>query len=362
MLERNGSTYTAKTAPDFLQANDAWFMPVAQKTGPDGCLYILDWYDRYHCYQDANRDPAGIDRLKGRLYRVRYKETPRRVGFDLARSSDDELIKLLGSPNVYDRDIAQRLLTERGSPAIRGKLEALVLDEKAPRTARMHGLWALIGSGPLEPGFHARLLAHDDPTFRAWGVRAAGNMGKVDADDPRRGRSSSADDPSPDVRLQVAIAARKIEGVDPLPLLLDVQQLSYRRSADSADRLAEPASACSKTARSSSPAGSSEPRARDPGFSPLVPRAIERLLASPKADAKVDRDAARCMLVGRRLPRSASTCWPSGSATGACRRRSRKRLRRELIKVVNELIRCSDCPQCRRLLGARWPTAAIKRA
>ena len=60
-------------------------MPVSQKTGPDGCLYILDWYDRYHCYQDANRDPAGIDRLKGRLYRVRYKDTPRRAGFDLAQ-------------------------------------------------------------------------------------------------------------------------------------------------------------------------------------------------------------------------------------------------------------------------------------
>ena len=73
-LEREGSTYRARSAADFLQANDAWFMPVSQKTGPDGCLYILDWYDRYHCYQDANRDPAGIDRLKGRLYRVRYKD------------------------------------------------------------------------------------------------------------------------------------------------------------------------------------------------------------------------------------------------------------------------------------------------
>ena len=60
-------------------------MPVVQKTGPDGSLYILDWYDRYHCYQDANRDPAGIDRLKGRLYRVRYKDTPRAPKFDLAK-------------------------------------------------------------------------------------------------------------------------------------------------------------------------------------------------------------------------------------------------------------------------------------
>ena len=136
ILERNGSTYSAKAAPDFLRANDAWFMPVAQKTGPDGCLYILDWYDQYHCYQDANRDPNGIDRNKGRLYRVRYKDTPRHTGFDLARQSDDELIKLLGSANVYDRDIAQRLLTERASPAIRSKLEPLVLDQEAPDARR----------------------------------------------------------------------------------------------------------------------------------------------------------------------------------------------------------------------------------
>ena len=64
-LEKDGSTYLGKTEGDFLLANDAWFMPVVQKTGPDGSLYVLDWYDRYHCYQDANRDPAGIDRLKG---------------------------------------------------------------------------------------------------------------------------------------------------------------------------------------------------------------------------------------------------------------------------------------------------------
>ncbi len=76
-LTRDGSTYFAKPRPDFLTANDSWFMPVSQKTGPDGCLYVLDWYDRYHCYQDANRDPSGIDRLRGRLYRVRYKNTPR---------------------------------------------------------------------------------------------------------------------------------------------------------------------------------------------------------------------------------------------------------------------------------------------
>src|SRR4051794_14918737 len=105
-LQRNGSTYFAKPEPDFLTANDPWFMPVVQKTGPDGCLYILDWYDCYHCYQDARRDPGGIDREKGRLYRVRYKNSPRSGRFDLARETDEQLIQRLHSPNVFFRDLA----------------------------------------------------------------------------------------------------------------------------------------------------------------------------------------------------------------------------------------------------------------
>jgi glucose/arabinose dehydrogenase len=75
-LERDGATYVAKAEADFINANDAWAMPVSLKVGPDGCLYVLDWYDRYHCYQDANRDPEGIDRARGRLYRVRYGNSP----------------------------------------------------------------------------------------------------------------------------------------------------------------------------------------------------------------------------------------------------------------------------------------------
>jgi putative membrane-bound dehydrogenase-like protein len=224
-LRRNGSTYAGEGHPDFLTANDAWFMPVVQKTGPDGCLYVLDWYDRYHCYQDANRDPKGIDRLKGRLYRVRYKDSPRAPRMDLAKESDAQLIERLHSPNVLLRDLAQRLLVERqlaGASATRTEsLEKLVLDEAAPRKTRLHALWSLVGGWKLRPEFHASLLKHADPTFRAWGVRAAGNARDVDAT-IREQVIKLADDASPDVKLQVAIASRKIVGVDPLPVLLKV--------------------------------------------------------------------------------------------------------------------------------------------
>src|SRR6202034_3360015 len=117
VLERNGSTYRGKAAPDFLRANDAWFMPVAQKVGPDGCMYILDWYDRYHCYQDANRDPAGIDRLGGRLYRVVYKDYKPAGKFDLKNENFSKLVERLASSNIYFRETSQRLLTEVDWPS-----------------------------------------------------------------------------------------------------------------------------------------------------------------------------------------------------------------------------------------------------
>src|SRR5205814_6782098 len=129
-LQRDGSTYLSKGEADLFTANDAWCMPVALKIGPDGCLYILDWYDRYHCSQDAARDPEGVDRLKGRLYRLRYDNTPRAGQLDLASESDEQLLARLASGNIYFRETAQQILTERlgsGSRELRAKLEQLVL-------------------------------------------------------------------------------------------------------------------------------------------------------------------------------------------------------------------------------------------
>jgi putative heme-binding domain-containing protein len=222
-LQRDGATYLAKGEPDLFVANDAWSMPVALKIGPDGCLYILDWYDRYHCSQDAARDPEGVDRLKGRLYRLRYKGTPRAPKIDLANETDAQLIARLASGNIFFRESAQRILTERlNHPGDLGKkLEALVLNSSQTRKSRLHALWALIGSGALDPEFHLTLLTHADPTFRAWAVRAAGNFGDVTK--PIRERVTAlAEDASPDVLLQVAIASRKIKDLDALPLLLEV--------------------------------------------------------------------------------------------------------------------------------------------
>jgi putative membrane-bound dehydrogenase-like protein len=297
-LTRDGSTYFGKPRPDFLTANDAWFMPVAQRTGPDGCLYILDWYDRYHCYQDANRDPAGIDRVNGRLYRVVYKDYKAAGTFDLAKESNDQLIERLHSPNVFYRDLAQRLLSERNTPDTRIKLWRLVREESGPRKARLHALWSLIGTGQLEVYFHNDLMRSKDATMRAWGVRAAGNMRQVPVLIRER-LKQLANDPSPDVQLQVAIAARKVQGVEPLPLLVQVAS----RCGD--DRLIphivwQNLHPLLETQATEFVAllGKYD-MAQSPGLAKIVPRTVERMLASKANGTAAVATLLRSLLDGK---------------------------------------------------------------
>ena len=216
-VSRRGSTYSGSGHDDFLQANDAWFMPVVQKGGPDGSLYLVDWYDRYHCYQDANRDPAGLDRLKGRIYRVRYAEKPLLPVEDLARKSGSELAELLGHDNGWHRETARRILTERNLDGQAETLVKMVSDANTPRDKRLGALYALASTQAI-PEPVSRLWIDDaDPTLRAWVVRYYGSL-KDKATPRMQARvAQQASDASPDVALQAAIALGKFPNQDPMP-------------------------------------------------------------------------------------------------------------------------------------------------
>jgi len=388
-LQRDGSTYLAKGEADLFTANDAWCMPVALKVGPDGCLYILDWYDRYHCSQDAARDPEGVDRLKGRLYRLRFHNTPRAPKFDLASENDDQLLGRLFSPNIYFRETAQRILTERlGShpPKLRTKLERLVLssvgadvrrlmlDPKVAedqslvtsaatglgRKARLHALWALIGSGSLGTSFHLKMLTDADPACRAWGVRAAGNIGDVSSS-IRKKIAALAGDPSPDVRLQVAIAVRKIKGFDALPVLADVlvhcgqDKLIPSITWNNLHPLLENQSArfVSLVTR--------EGRGLPPALASLSPRVVERGLSANKPDARAI--AVWIRFVALRDEATAKDCL---SVVSSILARSTEavtsQVKTELKPVLDELLaRNADTPLAlsAQLLAARLGLAQI---
>lgn len=220
-LERSGSTYKGFGEEDFLSGNDVWFMPVVQKVGPDGCLYVLDWYDRYHCYQDANADPEGIDRGHGRLYRIVHENTGRPAPTIQADASTATLVAQLGDANVHVRETAQRLLSQNGCAGAINELQSLALNDAANHKQRLHALWSLSGGKVLSADFASKLLKCSDDTIRAWGVRLVGSQ---HAGNPSLSQAVAAmsGDASRDVQLQVAIAVGKLDGIDPLKVWIDV--------------------------------------------------------------------------------------------------------------------------------------------
>ncbi len=212
-VERSGATYNGFGEPDFLTANDVWFMPVAQKVGPDGCMVVLDWYDRYHCYQDANADPNGVDRGHGRLYRIVHENRPVPKVKDFDKLSNAELEGLLADENIFNRQRAQlklqerRVLTKDSLSAKR--LQVMVFDSALPMKFRMHALWSLAGSGSLSAELINLLLDSSEPELRAWGARTAGRQHTRDATTSEKMKEIAADSDAR-VRIQASIAAPKL--------------------------------------------------------------------------------------------------------------------------------------------------------
>src|SRR5438477_3795474 len=113
-LTANGSSFKAAAEKDFLTTTDGWFRPISEQVGPDGALWVADWYDKYPCYQNAQADPEGVDRSYGRIWRIVYtgarpgRAVPSRPekGMDLDKLNISQLAASLGHPNEWQRRMA----------------------------------------------------------------------------------------------------------------------------------------------------------------------------------------------------------------------------------------------------------------
>jgi putative membrane-bound dehydrogenase-like protein len=168
ILERRGSSYVGTHAPDFLFANDSWFRGLALTCGPDGGVYLSDWCDTGECHNYDKVQP------RGRIYKVTFGQ-PRPAKVDLAKLSDEELVKLQLHRNDWWVRHARRLLQER---AAAGKLSDRIgpllfkmLSEQRDVTRQLRALWALHVTGQLDPIALQAVLDNPHPALRAWAVR-----------------------------------------------------------------------------------------------------------------------------------------------------------------------------------------------
>src|SRR5258707_3054894 len=109
VLKRNGSTFTASRADDFLVSGDKNFRPINLRWGPNGEIYVIDWHDQTPCHQAA---AGSWDYEHGRVYRIQKTGAATKRAEDLGTKSEADLVQLINDPNPFLYRTALRLLNE----------------------------------------------------------------------------------------------------------------------------------------------------------------------------------------------------------------------------------------------------------
>jgi putative membrane-bound dehydrogenase-like protein len=225
-LEEKGSIFTAKR-PDkekeFFASTDNWCRPVHLSLGPDGCIYMVDFY------REVIETPRSLpDDMKpklvlksqerGRIWRI-VPDGPRDIRKpQMSKMKSADLVQLLSDANIWWRLNAQRLLVERQDKSVAPALRGLVIksyeeampgmDMRLRGAVRSHALWTMHGLDSLNENFIIFALEDKSPEVRAQALRLAEEHMNSPTARPiiQTLAAKLADDPSLHVRLQAAFS------------------------------------------------------------------------------------------------------------------------------------------------------------
>ncbi|NDC54247.1 MAG: glycosyl hydrolase, partial [Planctomycetia bacterium] len=223
-----GAAFTSRMAWDLVASDDEWTAPISADVGPDGQMWVIDWYN---FIVQHNPTPAGFetgkrgayvtplrDKTHGRIWRVVHGTSPSIGRKSLAGASPDELVAALADDNMFWRERAQRKLVERAAgrpdggrdvlPALIRLVENPSVDAIGLNPGAIHAIWTLEQLGALDGSTTDSLalarvqsaLAHPSAGVRMNAIKAlprdAGTLHKLSG-------STVIDDPAPLVRLAV---------------------------------------------------------------------------------------------------------------------------------------------------------------
>lgn len=216
----DGSTYRTVDEENLVACEDRWFRPVYSGVGPDGAVYIADWYDTRLSHVSPTDD---WHKESGRVYRVRPEGSePKYVLGDLQQKTDEDLMQLFSHPNKWVR---RRSALELGW---RTKLPEPTLEKLSEmiQSGSLEALWAIHLAGEFTAERATAWLRNSDPYIRSWTARLLGDQhvshpGLVEL---------ATDESDIQVRSQLAATARRIDSSTGLSIA--TQLLGYSDDAD----------------------------------------------------------------------------------------------------------------------------------
>jgi putative heme-binding domain-containing protein len=179
-ISDDGSGFSSKLMPDLITSTDRAFRPIDVRMGPDGALYIADWYNPIINHGEVGfRDPRR-DKTHGRIWRVTAKGRPLVAKPKLVDASIPELLEQLKAPEAWTRHFAKRVLADRDPKEVSAALAAWIKTLTDDHD-RIEALWASQTVDAVDPAFLKELLRAKEWNARAAATRALGRVRPADA-------------------------------------------------------------------------------------------------------------------------------------------------------------------------------------
>ena len=177
-----GSTYSAKKLPgreetEFIRSRDMWWRPIEMRVGPDGAVYIGDFYNQAVIHNDTrgpdhNKVNAAVrpdrDHYFGRIWRIDHKDAKKLTVPDLTKAGVAELVNALEFPSAHVRMTASRLLVEKNFGGVDGSSDSpieIALGRNEPE-GTVAALWTLYRQDRVKTNRLVQLAGHKSPVVR----------------------------------------------------------------------------------------------------------------------------------------------------------------------------------------------------
>lgn len=216
---------TSEHLPDLLTSKDDWFRPVNMEFGPDGCLYIADWYNKIVSHNELPTTHPDRDKSHGRIWRIRHISQKPRAITNFYEVKTKDLVGYLKSPSLWAKRAAWHQITDRPlseTKALAQNLITLAADEKQDEVTRIHALWSLEGIKHYDAGLITSLLQTSLHHLRRETVRSLTSF-SLQPKEVSAVLSEMIEDKNPAVRSQVIRTLSEIVAPDPGTIDLLVQ-------------------------------------------------------------------------------------------------------------------------------------------
>ncbi len=218
VVSEDGAGYASRQETELIKTSHGAFRPIDVKMGPDGAIYVADWYNPIIQHGEVDFRDERRDHTHGRIWRITAKGRPPVERVSLVDAETAALLDVLKQPEEWNRLHAKLILKQRGAAAVVQPLETWLanLDPNDGQVEhhRLEALWLYQTLDTVNERLLSKLLQSADHRVRAAAMRVASDWRpRLSTNAIELFRGGVTDD-HPRVRLEAVRALAEVPAVE----------------------------------------------------------------------------------------------------------------------------------------------------